>query len=72
MYSILIQCKGKYLAMYEMKIAAILYLHLFDFTPVGGAPAPWWPLPPQRRIIGIPHPDEVVVEVRPRRSTKTQ
>ena len=64
------QCKGKYMAMYELKVSAILYLHLFHITPVGGVPAPWWPLPPQRRIIGIPHAEEVIVQVRPRHSTK--
>ncbi|KAL4079026.1 cytochrome P450 [Scleroderma citrinum] len=62
-------CKGKYLSIYEVKVSAILYLHLFDITPVGGAPAPWWPLPPQRRVIGIPHAEEVLVQMRPRHGT---
>ncbi|KAL4068782.1 cytochrome P450 [Scleroderma yunnanense] len=62
-------CKGKYLAIYELKVVAILYLYLFNITPVGGIPGPWWPLPPQRRVIGVPHVEKVIVQLRPRHAT---
>ncbi|KAI6029384.1 cytochrome P450 [Pisolithus microcarpus] len=59
-------CKGRYLAMYELKLVAILYLHLFDFTPVTNGSSPWWPPRTTRRNLGIPRAEEVFVDVRPR------
>ncbi|KAI6008016.1 hypothetical protein EDC04DRAFT_918582 [Pisolithus marmoratus] len=33
-------CRGRYLAVYEMKVVAILYLYLFDFAPVAKGSSP--------------------------------
>ncbi|KAI6131257.1 cytochrome P450 [Pisolithus thermaeus] len=59
-------CKGRYLAIYELKLVAIIYLHLFDFTPVSNGSRPWWPPRTTRRNLGIPRAEEILVDVRPR------
>ncbi|KAI6045932.1 cytochrome P450 [Pisolithus marmoratus] len=59
-------CKGRYLAMYELKMVAILYLHLFDFTPVTNGSSPWWPPRTTSRNLGIPRVKEIFVDVHPR------
>ncbi|KAI6046606.1 cytochrome P450 [Pisolithus marmoratus] len=60
-------CKGRHLAMCELKLVAIVYLYLFDFTPVTKGPSPWWPPRTTKRNIGIPRVEEIFVDVRPRR-----
>ncbi|KAI6021076.1 cytochrome P450 [Pisolithus marmoratus] len=59
-------CKGRHLAMCELKLVAILYLHLFDFTPVTNGSSPWWPPRTTSRNLGIPRVKEVFVDVHPR------
>ncbi|KAI6044055.1 cytochrome P450 [Pisolithus marmoratus] len=64
-----LQCKGRYLAMYEMKVLTILYLHLFDIIPAS-TESRWsgWESPqPSPQSIGTIHPaDKVFVKLRPR------
>ncbi|KIO13833.1 hypothetical protein M404DRAFT_992067 [Pisolithus tinctorius Marx 270] len=57
-------CKGRYLAMYELKLVAIIYLYLFDFTPVNHESRSWWPPRTTRRNLGIPRAEEVFVDIR--------
>ncbi|KAI6046418.1 cytochrome P450 [Pisolithus marmoratus] len=59
-------CKGRYLAIYELKLVAILYLYLFDLSPVTNGSSSWWPPRTTRRNLGIPRAEEVFVDVRPR------
>ncbi|KAI5995319.1 cytochrome P450 [Pisolithus orientalis] len=59
-------CKGRYLAMYELKVSAILSLYLFDITPVGGPPPPWWPPRSQRVNLGFPRMEDIIVQLHPR------
>lgn len=59
-------CKGRYLAMYELKISAILSLYLFDITPVGGPPPPWWPPRAQKANLGFPRIENIIVQLHPR------
>ncbi|KAI5991892.1 cytochrome P450 [Pisolithus albus] len=63
------QCKGKFLAMFEMKVLIILYLSLFDVTPVPleSLSSEWKPPPISAQSIGTIHPDDdVLVRLRPR------
>ncbi|KAI6041774.1 cytochrome P450 [Pisolithus marmoratus] len=62
-------CKGRYLAMYELKLVAILYLYLFDFVPVTNGSSPWWPPRTTRRNLGIPRVKEIFVDVHLRHDT---
>ncbi|KAG6326947.1 hypothetical protein ID866_12142 [Astraeus odoratus] len=48
-------CKGRYLAVYEMKLSAIFYPYLFDITPTTEA---WW----------LPRTVDIILEVRTRHS----
>ncbi|KAI6046581.1 cytochrome P450 [Pisolithus marmoratus] len=59
-------CRGRYLAMYDLKVAAILYLYLFDFAPVTKGSSPWWPPRTTRRHLGIPRVEEIFIDIRPR------
>ncbi|KAF9232675.1 cytochrome P450 [Melanogaster broomeanus] len=57
-------CKGRWLAIYEIKMTAIILFRLFEISP----PASGWYLPRVHgRSIGVIHTkDEVFVQVRPR------
>ncbi|KAG6333294.1 hypothetical protein ID866_5796 [Astraeus odoratus] len=44
-------CKGRWLAMYTIKVLAIIYLHLFDFTAVSTPQTSTWQLPKPPTII---------------------
>ncbi|KIK17839.1 hypothetical protein PISMIDRAFT_684894 [Pisolithus microcarpus 441] len=62
-------CKGKFLAMFEMKVLIILYLSLFDVTPVPleSLSSEWKPPQTSAQSIGTIHPDDdVLVRLRPR------
>ncbi|KAI6003340.1 cytochrome P450 [Pisolithus marmoratus] len=62
-------CKGRFLAMYEIKVLTVMYLSLFDVTPVtrGDASATWGPPQPSPRSAGTMHPvEDVFVRLRPR------
>ncbi|KAG6330989.1 hypothetical protein ID866_8101 [Astraeus odoratus] len=56
-------CRGRYLAVYEMKLLAIFYLYLFDITPVTQG---WWPPKTTKRNLGLPRAEDMVVELRAR------
>ncbi|KAI6014698.1 cytochrome P450 [Pisolithus marmoratus] len=62
-------CKGRYLALYEMKVLTILYLHLFDIIPASteSRSSGWESPQPSPQSIGTIHPtDKVFVKLRPR------
>ncbi|KAI6033717.1 cytochrome P450 [Pisolithus microcarpus] len=62
-------CKGRFLAMFEIKVLTILYLSLFDVTPVplGPQSSGWEPPQPSPQSIGTMHPtQDVFVKLRPR------
>ncbi|KAL4067110.1 cytochrome P450 [Scleroderma yunnanense] len=62
-------CKGRYLAIYQLKVLAIVYLSLFDVTPVpqGGRSSEWVPPRPSAQSLTAIHPiEDVFVKLRPR------
>ncbi|KAI6122369.1 cytochrome P450 [Pisolithus croceorrhizus] len=63
-------CKGRFLALYEIKVVTIVYLSLFDVTPItrGKGPSSTWEPPKHSsHSIGTIHPTEdVLVRLRPR------
>ncbi|KAI6118110.1 cytochrome P450 [Pisolithus sp. B1] len=62
-------CKGRFLAMFELKVLTILYLPLFDVTPVPleCRSSEWKPPQPSTTSINTIHPvDGVYVRLRPR------
>lgn len=59
-------CKGRYLAMYELKVSAILSLYRYDIIPVGGPPQPWWPPRSPKLNLGFPRLENIIVQLRPR------
>lgn len=68
-YTIFLQCKGRLLAIYQIKVLAILYLSLFDVTPVrrGDDSRKWEPPQSSTGSTGTIHTSEdVVVKLRPR------
>ncbi|KAG6328075.1 hypothetical protein ID866_11013 [Astraeus odoratus] len=63
-------CKGRFLAIYEMKVLFIVYLSLFDITPIPNIPgASWKPPPRSAQSVGTMHATEdVFVKLKPRTS----
>ncbi|KAI6099020.1 cytochrome P450 [Pisolithus sp. B1] len=62
-------CKGKFFAMFEMKVLIILYLSLFDVTPspLESLSSEWKPPQSSAQSIGTIHADDdVFVRLRPR------
>ncbi|KAI6122370.1 cytochrome P450 [Pisolithus croceorrhizus] len=63
-------CKGRFLALYEIKVVTIVYLSLFDVTPIvrgKGPSSTWEPPKPNFHSVGTIHPTEdVLVRLRPR------
>ncbi|KAI6115980.1 cytochrome P450 [Pisolithus sp. B1] len=59
-------CKGRYIAMYEIKLAALIFLHRFEITPVNEGSKSWWPPKTTKRNLGVPRTETVMVDVRPR------
>lgn len=59
-------CKGRYIAMYELKLAAIIFLHRFEITPVNKGSESWWPPKTTKRTLAVPRTETVMVDVRPR------
>ncbi|KAI6044058.1 cytochrome P450 [Pisolithus marmoratus] len=62
-------CKGRFLAMFEIKVLVILYLSLFDVTPatLECRSSEWKPPQASPLSIGTIHPtDDVLVRLRPR------
>ncbi|KAI6046417.1 cytochrome P450 [Pisolithus marmoratus] len=59
-------CKGRYIAMYELKLAAIIFLHRFEITPVSKGSESWWPPKTTKRTLAVPRTEVVMVDVRPR------
>lgn len=63
-------CKGRFLAIYEIKVLAVIYLSLFDVTPVGRGEGPsstWEPPKSSPQSVGTIHPiEDVLVRLRPR------
>ncbi|KAI6118111.1 cytochrome P450 [Pisolithus sp. B1] len=62
-------CKGRFLAMFQLKVLTILYLSLFDVTPVplDRRSSEWEPPQSSARSILTIHPvDDVYVRLRPR------
>ncbi|KAI6022565.1 cytochrome P450 [Pisolithus marmoratus] len=62
-------CKGKFLAMFEIKVLTILYLSLFDVTPAAleCRSSEWKPPQTSAHSIGTIHStDDVFVRLRPR------
>ncbi|KIJ60053.1 hypothetical protein HYDPIDRAFT_170464 [Hydnomerulius pinastri MD-312] len=59
-------CKGRWLAIYQTKLQAIILLRLWDITPANGASE--WSIPKVHgRSIGVIHTrDEVLVQLNPR------
>ncbi|KAG6330182.1 hypothetical protein ID866_8908 [Astraeus odoratus] len=63
-------CKGRWLAMYQIKVLAIIYLHLFDFIPVANPRTSIWQLPrPRRLCLNSLRPEkDIIVHLRSRRN----
>lgn len=62
-------CPGRLLAIYELKVMAIIYFSLFDVTPVpqGYGSSQWTPPQPSPESTGTFHTTEdVIVKLRPR------
>ncbi|KAI6131251.1 cytochrome P450 [Pisolithus croceorrhizus] len=59
-------CKGRYLAMYEIKLTALIFLHCFEITPVNEGSKSWWPPKTTKRQLSVPRTETVMVDVRPR------
>ncbi|KAI6022564.1 cytochrome P450 [Pisolithus marmoratus] len=63
-------CKGRFLAMYEIKVLTVIYLSIFDVTPVcrgEGLPSTWEPPKASVHSAGTIHPiEDVFVRLRPR------
>ncbi|KAI6044061.1 cytochrome P450 [Pisolithus marmoratus] len=62
-------CKGRFLAMYEIKVLTVIYFSLFDVTPIrqGEASSTWESPKPSPRSAGTIHPvEDVFVRLRPR------
>jgi len=64
------QCKGRLLAVYEIKVLAVIYLSLFDVTPVPqGHGSSKWKIPqPSAQSVGLTTftTEDVTVKLRPR------
>ncbi|KAG6331072.1 hypothetical protein ID866_8016, partial [Astraeus odoratus] len=61
-------CKGRFLIIYEIKVLFIVYLSLFDITPVSNVRgASWKPPQPSAQSLGTMHTTEdVFVKLKPR------
>ncbi|KAF9240647.1 cytochrome P450 [Melanogaster broomeanus] len=60
-------CKGRWLAIYEIKVTVIILFRLFEISPPGEKSSGWHLPAAHRRCIGFLHPkDEVFVQVHPR------
>ncbi|KAI6122289.1 cytochrome P450 [Pisolithus croceorrhizus] len=62
-------CKGRYLAMFEIKVLTILYLSLFDVTPIplDSQSSKWEPPQFSPQSVSTTHPThDVFVKLRPR------
>ncbi|KAG8214196.1 cytochrome P450 [Butyriboletus roseoflavus] len=64
-------CKGRWLAVYEIKVLLIILLHTFDFSPAGDNSKGWCPPRVHPRSIGVIHTeDDVFVRLSPRQVEK--
>lgn len=54
------QCKGRWLAVYEIKVLMIILLHKFDFSPAVENSAGWRLPRVHPRSIGVIHTEEDV------------
>lgn len=65
----MLQCKGRWLAIYEIKVLMIILLHNFDFSPAGEDSAGWRPLRVHPRSIGVIHTeDDIFVQLSARQT----
>ncbi|KAF8134336.1 cytochrome P450, partial [Boletus edulis] len=64
-------CKGRWLAVYEIKVVLIILLHLFDFNPAEENSAGWCQPRVHPRSIGVIHTeDDIFVRLSPRQAEK--
>ena len=61
------QCKGRWLAVYEIKVLMMILLHMFDFSPEVENSAGWCLPRVHPRSIGVIHTeDDVFAQLSPR------